>query len=269
MREFRDKVAVITGAGSGIGLAAAHALARKGMAVVIAELREDRAREAEQAIVAAGGRALGLTCDVSVESDLIGLRDRTLAEFGRIDLLMNNAAVIFSAQFHELDISHWRRSYDVNLFSAVRAIQLMLPELRKSGDSHIVNVASAAALYPYNADRLAYNSSKSALLTLSEGLAMEYAADGIGVTCLCPGPTHTNIREQISFVGKAQAVVPPDLPFKTAEEIAETLLDAISRNRFFAPGNDEVFGIYARRGAAPDQFLHQATARLAECRKGQ
>ncbi len=266
MRDFKGRTAVITGAGSGIGRATALALAREGANIVAADISAERAQATQDEVVALGGQALGVACDVSKEADLQALRQAALARFGRIDILMNNVGIVISGRFQDIGLDQWRRSLEVNLLSAVRALQLMLPDIEQQDEGHIVNVASTAALYPYNADRMPYNASKVALVNVSEAMAMDLAPKGIGVTCLCPGPVRTNIREQITSITPGLPITSPDLDFKEPEEVAEMVVAAIRDGIFFVPTNQEVHAIYAERGASPDKFLKKATKRLAEIR---
>jgi NAD(P)-dependent dehydrogenase (short-subunit alcohol dehydrogenase family) len=264
MRDLRGKTAVITGAGSGIGRATALALARAGVHVVAADIDVSRARATQAAVIALGSQAAAVACDVGIESDLEALRRAALDQFGRIDILMNNVGIIYSGRFSDTTMDHWRRAIDINFLAIVRTLQLMIPEIKRQADGHIVNVASTAALYPYNADRMAYNASKAAVFSLSEGLALDLRPHNIGVTCLCPGPVATNIREQITMVTEGQKIAPPDLPLLQPEEVGEMVLEAVRSGVFFLPTNQEVHAIFAERGAGVDKFLHKAGKRLQE-----
>jgi NAD(P)-dependent dehydrogenase (short-subunit alcohol dehydrogenase family) len=264
MRDFRGKTAVITGAGSGIGRGTALALARAGVNIVAADINAERARAIETEVISLGSQAVGITCDVGLENDLQALRRSALDRFGRIDILMNNVGIIFSGRFSDTTMDHWRRAIDINFLAIVRALQLMIPDIKRQSEGHIVNVASTAALYPYNADRMAYNASKAAVVSLSEGLALDLGPQNIGVTCLCPGPVATNIREQITLVTPGQKIATPDLPLLQPEQVGEMVLNAIQNGVFFLPTNQEVLAIFAERGAGVDKFLQKAGKRLKE-----
>jgi NAD(P)-dependent dehydrogenase (short-subunit alcohol dehydrogenase family) len=264
MRDLKGKTAVITGAGSGIGRGTALALARAGANIVAADVNAGRARATQADVIALGSQAVGVTCDVGVENDLQALRRAALDRFGHIDILMNNVGIVFSGRFSDTTMDHWRRAIEINFLAMVRAIQLMIPDIKKQTEGHIVNVASTAALYPYNADRMAYNATKAAVISLSEGLSLDLGSHNIGVTCLCPGPVATNIREQITMVTEGQKIASPDLPLLQPEEVGEMVRSAIQNGVFFLPTNKEVFAIVAERWQGVDKFLDKARKRLKE-----
>jgi NAD(P)-dependent dehydrogenase (short-subunit alcohol dehydrogenase family) len=264
MRDLQGKTAVITGAGSGIGRGTALALARAGANIVAADINAERARSTQAEVIALGAQAAGVACDVGIENDLQALRRAALDRFGRIDILMNNVGIVHTGRFTDTTMDHWRRAIDINLLAMVRALQLMIPDIKLQSEGHVVNVASTAALYPYNADRMSYNASKAAVFSLSEGLTLDLRPHNIGVTCLCPGPVATNIREQMTFVTEGQKIAAPDLPILQPEEVGEMVLDAIKNGVFFLPTNNEVHAIFAERGANVDKFLDKASKRLKE-----
>jgi len=260
--DFKQQTAVITGAGSGIGRATALAFAREGAEVVISDINPERAERVAREIVDLGGRAIGVRCDVSQSSELQALRKAALDAFGRITILMNNAGIVISGPFLEVDMQNWRRSVEINLFAVIEATQLMLPDILKAGTGHIINVASVAALYPYNVDRMSYNAARAAVVSFSESLAMDLWTKGIGVTLLCPGPTRTNMIENMHFIGEP-ALTAPDLPLTEPEVLGEKMVAALRSGTFFVPGNEEVHEIFARRGANPDAFLREAAEKIA------
>ena len=260
--DFKQQTAVITGAGSGIGRATALAFAREGAEIVVSDINPERAERVAREIVDLGGRAIGVRCDVSQSSELQALRKAALDAFGRITILMNNAGIVISGPFLEVDMQNWRRSVEINLFAVIEATQLMLPDILKAGTGHIINVASVAALYPYNVDRMSYNAARAAVVSFSESLAMDLWTKGIGVTLLCPGPTRTNMIENMHFIGEP-ALTAPDLPLTEPEVLGEKMVAALRSGTFFVPGNEEVHEIFARRGANPDAFLREAAEKIA------
>jgi len=264
--DFAGHVAVITGAGSGIGRAAALAFAREGADVVVSDINPARAEQVAQEVVGLGRRAIAVRCDVGMPAELRGLRQAALDAFGRITILMNNAGIVISGPFLDVDIQKWRRSVEINLFAVVEATQLMLPDILAAGTGHIINVASVAALYPYNVDRMSYNAARAAVVSFSESLAMDLWNKDVGVSLLCPGPTRTNMIENIHFVGEPELTA-PDLPLSEPETLAGKLVAALRDGTFFVPGNDEVHAIVARRGAGPDAFLREAAEKLASRRR--
>jgi NAD(P)-dependent dehydrogenase (short-subunit alcohol dehydrogenase family) len=254
-------VAVITAGGSGIGRATALALASAGARLVVSDIALDRAEAVGSEITAAGGEALAVACDVSSDDDMGRLREETVARFGRVDIVMNNAGVIMLGAPEDIPVEAWQRALDVNLLSVARSIRVFLPGLLRQGRGHIVNTASTSGLWAYGADRLPYAASKAAVIALSESLALYTVPRGVGVTCLCPGPVRTNIAEQVTVFGTPGAIQPPPLPLIDAADVGILVVGAIRNGTFFLPTHDEVYGIVRERGADPDGFL---AARIKE-----
>jgi NAD(P)-dependent dehydrogenase (short-subunit alcohol dehydrogenase family) len=266
MKTFRNKVAVITGGASGMGRATALSLAREGVNVAIADLNEERLATTAGELEALGVRAIGVRCDVSRPEDIAELRRRTLERLGRVDILMNNAGVLPLGRFENTPLSEWERALRVNFLSVVVGVQTFLPDLEASGDAHVVNTASIAGAFANEPATMAYNTSKAAVIALSEGLALELAPKGIGVTCLIPGPVATNIMEQARPSGPiAQLATYATANFekRTAEEVGEMVVEAIRTNRFFLPTNENLNDVLRRRAADPDGFVAEMKAHLA------
>jgi short-subunit dehydrogenase len=193
---------------------------------------------------------------------MAALRQAALGAFGKISILMNNAGIVYSGKFLDVTLADWRKSYEINLFSVIEGTQQMLPDILASGGGHIINVASVTALYPFNVDRMSYNSARAAVVNFSEALAIDLWDKGVGVTCLCPGPTRTNMIENVHFVGKPN-LTPPALPMMEPSELADKLVQALREGRYFVPGHEEVRDLVSRRGADPDAFLAWSAAQFA------
>jgi NAD(P)-dependent dehydrogenase (short-subunit alcohol dehydrogenase family) len=188
--KLQGKVAVITGAGSGIGKALATRLAQDGAAVVVADIQAFDTAAAEIA-QATGARTLGLQVDVSSETDVARMATETVKTFGRIDILVNNAAVFSSLKlkvFEEIDAAEWRRVMDVNALGVFLCCRACVPHMRAAGGGRIVNLASGAPLkgVPFF---LHYIASKGAVIAMTRGLARELGKDKITVNALAPGFT--------------------------------------------------------------------------------
>jgi len=245
-------VAVITGAGSGIGQATAHALARRGAKVVVTDRDEERANTVAGEI---GEAAVAVRCDVTNIVDLGDARDVALDRFGRVDLVMNNVGVLAVGPVEAIPLEGWERVVDINLMSVVRSLTVFLPGLLEQGSGHIVNTASTAGLFPYGYDRLPYTTTKHAIVGLSESLAVYLRPRGIGVSCFCPAGVMTNIVEQITFYGEPQLPRGPNFGIVDADTAATLVVDGVAAGRFLIVTTDEVEGELRERGNDLEAYL--------------
>jgi NAD(P)-dependent dehydrogenase (short-subunit alcohol dehydrogenase family) len=190
MERLKGKVAIVTGAGGGIGKVLAKRLAEDGASVVIADLR-DFDRAAAELAKATGAKTLGLQVDVAVEGDAGRMAAETMKAFGRIDILVNNAA-IFSAlelkPFEKIPVAEWRKVMDVNIMGVALCSAACVPHMRAGRYGRIINLASGAPLKGVP-NFLHYISSKGAVIAMTRGMARELGADGITVNALAPGFT--------------------------------------------------------------------------------
>ncbi len=196
MEDLSDRVAVITGGASGIGRGIARALAAEGASVVVADLEAEAAEAVAAELTAEGQRAIARRVDVTDQSDLDALAAATIEAFGAVHVLANNAGVMTQGRLVDATDEDWSWIFDVNLHGLVRGVRAFLPHLREHAPAHIVNTASMAGLAPRPAGAVGvYSASKAAAVIYSEMLRAELAADGIGVSALCPGPVQTRIWE--------------------------------------------------------------------------
>jgi NAD(P)-dependent dehydrogenase (short-subunit alcohol dehydrogenase family) len=250
--DLMGSVTVITGAGSGIGRATAHAFARRGARVVVTDMDADRAGRVAGEL---GEVALAVKCDVTSLADLEAARDQALARFGRVDLVMNNVGVLAVGPVEEIPLEAWQRIVDINLLGMVRSNLVFLPILLEQGSGHIVNTASTAGLLPYGFDRLPYTATKHAVVGLSEALALYLRPRGIGVSCLCPAGVATNIVEQITFYGEPAPPRGPSFQIAEADTVGELVADGVTEGRFLILTAPEVEAELRRHGAGIDDYL--------------
>ena len=197
MKELRDRVAVVTGAGSGIGAALARRCAAEGMSVVLADVERGAVDGVADDLRRGGARVEAAAVDVRDPAALVRLADLTFERFGGCHLLVNNAGVVAYRPIAELEIPDWRWILSVNLDGVIHGLHAFLPRMRAQGvPAHVVNTASMAGLMPMEGAGLgAYAASKYAVVAISEILRSELARDGIGVSVVCPGGVATRINE--------------------------------------------------------------------------
>ncbi|KAK1185391.1 SDR family NAD(P)-dependent oxidoreductase [Streptomyces sp. NBS 14/10] len=250
--DLHDAVAVVTGAGSGIGRAAARAFARRGARVVVTDLDAERARAVADGL---DGLGVAAACDVTSLDDLQAVKDLALKRFGRIDLVMNNVGILAVGPAEAIPLDAWQRVIDVNLLGVVRSNLVFLPVLLEQGAGHVVNTASTAGLLPYGFDRLPYTATKHAVVGLSEALALYLRPRGVGVSCLCPAGVATNIVEQITFYGQPAPPQGPAFPVVDAESVGELVADGVTENRFLLLTAQGAAAELRDLGADVDRYL--------------
>ncbi len=237
------KVAVITGASSGIGAALARLVAGEGATVVLAARRESRVNKLAQEIATGGGKALPIVCDISVRSQAEGLIDRTIREFGRVDVLVNNAGRGHFASIEDTPDEVMEHMFAVNVFPLWYTVRPVLRHMKEQGAGHIINVASMAGKigYPYNA---AYVAAKHACVGFTYALRQELAETGIHASVVCPAGVLTDWAasteggSMVSFfsasgpaikrIAKERNISLPSIEgVKPAEDVAKAILECI------------------------------------------
>jgi NAD(P)-dependent dehydrogenase (short-subunit alcohol dehydrogenase family) len=196
---LKDKVALITGAGSGIGREAALLFAREGASVVVAEVADDAGRQTAADIEKAGGRAHFVHADVSQGDDVREMVGEAEKTYGRLNVLFNNAGVFPDADGSVLDTDEetWDFVLRVNLKGIFLGCKYGIPALLRAGGGSIVNSASFVALMGAATPQIAYTSSKGGVLALTREVAIEFARKGIRVNALCPGPVDTPLLQEL------------------------------------------------------------------------
>ena len=195
MKDLDGRVAVVTGAGGGIGEGIALAAAEAGMKRVCADIEADNVERVAEAIRGGGGEAIGVACDVTDPAAVEGLAASAFDAFGAAHLLCNNAGVIVSGRLADSTEQEWRWLLGVNLHGVMNGVRAFVPRMRgQQGGGHILNTGSLASLLPLENTGI-YCVTKYSVLAISEVLAQELAADGIGVSILCPGGVDTQINQ--------------------------------------------------------------------------
>ena len=242
VNSFNGKVAVVTGAGSGIGRACAVAFAAEGAQVVVADIAAKGGAETVRLIRAANGETVYVQCDVSKSADVQALMAATVKTYGHLDYACNNAGIggpaMTSGNYSEAD---WRKVIDVNLTGAWLCMKYELPLLLKQGGGAIVNMASILGKVGF-ANAPAYVAAKHGLIGLTQTAALEYATQNIRVNAVCPGFIYTPLLEQAGMqAGSETHKLISDLhPMKrmgTSEEVAGAVVWLCSDAAAFVTGH--------------------------------
>jgi len=190
MAELKDKVAIVTGAGQGIGRGIALSLAKEGAKVVVADITDKRF-EVVKEIEALGSQALAVKCDVSNRSDVEGMVKEALNKFGRVDILVNNAGIYPFKPFADMTEQDWDRVLDINLKGVFYCVKAVLPKMIEQKYGKIVSLSSIAGSVVGFSGLVHYSASKAAIAGLTKSLALEVAPHGINVNAIAPGPIDT------------------------------------------------------------------------------
>jgi NAD(P)-dependent dehydrogenase (short-subunit alcohol dehydrogenase family) len=238
---FDNKVSLVTGAASGMGLATARAFAKAGAAVVLADFREEAVRAEAQKLIAAGHKALAVRCDVSDDAQVAMMVSRTVAEFGRLDAAFNNAGVMAHiAPTAESSREDWERVVGINLRGVWNCMKHELRQMECQGSGAIVNNASVGALTG-NPGIGSYIASKHGVLGLTRTAALEYVKDGIRVNAVNPGLIDTQIaRDVVKGDEEAYKDIAKHVPIGragTPEEIASAVLWLCSPGASYVVGH--------------------------------
>jgi NAD(P)-dependent dehydrogenase (short-subunit alcohol dehydrogenase family) len=221
MQRLQDRVAVITGAASGIGLAAARRLAAEGAQVVVADVDEQSGKEVADAV---GG--MFVQTDVTSDDDVRHLYEAAHGRYGRIDIAFNNAGISPPDDDSILStgLNAWRRVQEVNLTSMYLCCQHVIPYMQRQGRGSVINTASFVAVMGAATSQISYTASKGGVLAMSRELGVQFAREGIRVNALCPGPVNTPLLQELFAKDPERAarrlVHVPMGRFAEADEIA-------------------------------------------------
>lgn len=245
MQELSGRVAVVTGAASGLGLAMANRFCDEGMHVVMADIEDEPLQASAAALRARGCDVTAVRTDVSRGEDLERLAEQAFAIGGATHLLCNNAGVVKSGRTWSLTLDDWNWVLDVDLWGVVHGIRAFVPRMLSQGaPAHIVNTASVAGLLPMP-NLAAYAAAKSAVVSVSEALQLDLEAEGapIGVSVLCPGWVPTRILESERNRPSARGSAGPDpstprtttdvQPTMDVDDVAALVLNAVVRKEFW------------------------------------
>jgi len=230
MSKLEGKVAVVTGASSGIGEATAEALAAEGAAVVVAARREDRLADLVERIEGDGGRVLAAVCDVTDEAQAHGLIRKAEEEFGSVDILVNNAGVMLLSNVGKGLSDEWRRMFDVNVMGLLYTTDAAIETMKRQQNGHLVNVSSVAGRKVTRDSSGVYAGTKHAVGAISEGLRQELLEDNIRVTVVEPGAVATELPDHITDEDARESLSGLlKLERLQAEDIANAIVYAVTQ----------------------------------------
>ena len=232
MKQIEGRVAVVTGAGSGIGQAVSMELARRGADIALVDIDEAKLSEVKTAIEALGRNASLHVVDVSSKQQMAALPEQVLAEHGAVHILVNNAGVSVNLPFEQQEVADLEWISGINYWGVMYGCKYFLPYLLKADEAHIVNMSSSAGLTGMKGQS-SYAATKFAVRRLSESLYVELANSSVGITCVHPGAVATNIlaaaRMDPTHKEKMLKMFHLAMP---AEKAAQLIVKAIEKNRF-------------------------------------
>jgi len=244
---LKDKVALVTGAASGIGRATSALFGREGAKVMCADLDGEGAEQMARQIADSGGEAASVRADVSIAADTQRMVRETVERWGRIDILFNNAGIEFGLPVTQVPEEEWDRLIDINLKGVFLGCKYAIPEMLKQGGGSIVNTASVAGLRG-TAWMSTYSASKGGVVLLTKSLAQEWGTQNVRVNAVCPGVIRTPMAEQAVARGELLFGSDPDETWRRigqahamgrvgeADEVARAVLFLVSDDASFVTG---------------------------------
>ena len=254
MRVIRGKQALVTGAASGIGRAITLALAREGAAVYLLDINSDGLAEVASEAREFGVEAVAERCDVGSREEVSAAVRNLLRQWGTLDILVNNAGLAYYGPTLNMTVDQWDRILQVNLYAPLQFTRELMPTLMARPEAHVLNVASICGLVA-GGRFLAYHVSKFGLVGFSEGLRMEFARHGVGVSVLCPGVVSTNFFRTTPCGSRRKSTpTPPRWISTTPERCAAKAIRAIYRNKPLVLVTPLAYLLYYIKRFAPGLF---------------
>ena len=233
MDHFTDKVAIVTGAASGIGEALGKALAQSGATVILADINAPRLNKVAESIINAGHAAEATPLDVSNYEEVKKIVEDAASRYGRLDFIFNNAGIAIGGEVRDCNVDDWRDVLDINLRGVVHGVASAYPLMVEQGFGHIINTASIEGLVPFPGT-VSYVASKYGVVGLSNALRIEGKDLGVKVSVVCPGYIKTAIFQKSKLIKIDREKMLAQLPDRfgiTPEKCADVILNGVKRNR--------------------------------------
>lgn len=243
MGRLDDKVALITGAGGGIGRASALLFASEGARIVCADIEGDSCEQSAEMIRSAGGEAVSVRADVSSSEDIAATVTTAMESYGALHVMFNNAGIMHSADGNAQETSEetWDLTMDINAKGVFLGCKHGIPAIKRSGGGSVINTASFVAHMGAATPQVAYTASKGAVLSMTRELAVVHARDGIRINALCPGPLQTELLMKFLDTDEKKhrrLVHVPMGRFGLAEEMAKAALFLASEDASYITGSE-------------------------------
>jgi NAD(P)-dependent dehydrogenase (short-subunit alcohol dehydrogenase family) len=243
MDYFKNKVAIVTGGASGLGLALCEELGKRGAKVVPVDINQEGAQKVASTITDVGGEAIYAYLDVTLYENVERIVKDIVNKYGHLDLMFNNAGTAIQGETRDLTVHHWRNAIDVNLLGVIYCAISAYSVMEKQGGGQIVNISSLAGLIPIPKE-IPYCTSKWAIVGFSNSLRVEGADLGIKVNLVCPGMMQTPIHESTSLVNVEKDKLTQPMPKKyytNPAKAAKVILRGVEQNKSII-----IFPFYAR-----------------------
>ena len=257
MTQWSDRVAIVTGGGSGIGQGLVRAIAARGAAVVACDISAQRIELIRQEVESAGGTIDGIPLDVTDAEAVAEVVRGTRQRHGRIDYIFNNAGIAVGGEVRNVELEDWQNVLKVNLDGVIHGVVSAYPIMVEQGFGHIINTASIEGLAPFPST-VSYVASKHAVVGLSTSLRIEGADLGVKVSVVCPGYIKTRIFEDSKFVGmdvQKEIEQVPNWFGITPDECAKRILRGVDRNRAIIPITPMAWMLWMAMRVSPDSVI--------------
>lgn len=242
MLDFNQQVVIVTGSGSpkGIGRTIAQTFAGRGATVVVADINEEGVKDTVREIEKAGGKALGITVDITSEKSVSSMVNKVMETYGRLDVLVNNAGISQKVTVQDMTLEDIKRIFNVNMFGLFLCTQACMKPMRKAGYGRIVNLSSVSAKRGGGVFGGAhYSASKAAVLAFSKNLSREISREGITINSVCPGLINTEIWKSLPKEAADRLIddIPMGRPGET-QEVADAIVFLASREASYITGEE-------------------------------